>query len=477
MGQSVSLTNRQRSWMFVNIMITSISTSLLMTAINTALNPIAEEIGVSYETGQWLVSGYQLAMAIIMPLTAFLIRRVKTKDLYIFAIGLFLVGLVIDMVGNTFFILMVGRVLQALGNGIITSMTQVVILSIYPPEKKGTAMGWYGLAVAVAPVIAPTLGGFLVDLISWRAIFGFALIFTAIAFVMAFFVFKNALDTYKEKLDIVSFILSIFAFGGITLGLGNLASYGITNISVWLSLVVGIVAAVFFVIKQNKMEKAFLNVKVMKSKGYVIAVLSNMIMYAVVMGQGILIPYYFENIKGFTATISGLLILPGAAVNAVISPFAGRIYDKMGIENMALPSAIVMLISNLGLFFVGAGTPSAIIAVLYGLRCLAVGYLLMPMVTWGTSCVDKTLLSDATALLSSLRTIGGSLGSAVFSGIMTSVAASSAATYGANAEVHGFNISFICMSILPAILLVFAIIMFTAKKQSKDLHYTWKLNK
>ncbi len=467
MDTAISLSNKKRSWMFVNIMITSISTSLLMTAINTALTPISEDLGISYETGQWLVSGYQLAMAIVMPLTAFLIRRVKTKNLYVWGIGLFLIGLVIDLFGNSFYVLMLGRVFQACGNGIITSMTQVVILSIYPPERRGTAMGWYGLAVSVAPVIAPTLGGFLVDWINWRAIFGFALVITAIAFVMAICVFSNVLDTAKEKFDIVSFVLSIFAFGGFTFGLGNLATYGIKHISVWLALLIGIVAAVFFVLKQLKMDHPFLNVRVLKSKGYTISVVGNMIMYALVMGQGVLIPYYFQNIMGFTATISGLLILPGALVNAVASPFAGRIYDKFGIERMAVPSVIIMFLSNFGLFFIGNSTASvATTAVLYGCRCLSVGFLLMPMITWGTSCVNKALLSDATALLSSLRTIGGSLGSAVFSGIMTRIASTST-------EIHGFNVAFLIMSLMPALFLVVVSVMLDAKRKSKDLHYKY----
>ena len=162
------MTNRQKMLIFINIMITCIASSMLATALTTALPPIMEDFGLTIATGQWLTSGYSLAMGIMMPLTAFLITRFPTKRLYVTAIGLFIAGLLICVLAPSFPVMMVGRILQASGNGILTSMAQVILLTVFPEDKRGTIMGWYGLSVGAAPVIAPTLAGVLVDSFGWQ---------------------------------------------------------------------------------------------------------------------------------------------------------------------------------------------------------------------------------------------------------------------------------------------------------------------
>ena len=200
---------QRRTLIFLNILISCIASSMLSTALTTALSLISNDLQISVTTGQWITSGYSLAMGIIMPLTAFLITRFPTKKLYLSGIGIFLGGLLISFVSQNFYTMMIGRILQACGNGILMSMAQVVILTIYPVEQKGTIMGWYGLASGAAPVIAPTLAGILIDLISWRAIFLVVSIIMLLSFVMAFFVFDNILETTQKDFDGTSFILSI----------------------------------------------------------------------------------------------------------------------------------------------------------------------------------------------------------------------------------------------------------------------------
>ena len=148
------MTNKKKMLIFLNIMITCIASSMLATALTTALPPIMEDFGISVSTGQWMTSGYSLAMGIMMPLTAFLITRFPTKRLYLSAIGLFIAGLILCVIAPSFPIMMAGRILQAAGNGILTSMAQVILLTAFPKDQQGTIMGWYGLSVGAAPVIA-----------------------------------------------------------------------------------------------------------------------------------------------------------------------------------------------------------------------------------------------------------------------------------------------------------------------------------
>ncbi len=327
---------------------------MLSTAMTTALPPISADLSINVAAGQWLTSGYSLAMGIIMPLTAYLIRRFPTKRLYLGGILIFIAGLVISLFAGSFFIMMSGRILQACGNGILLSVAQVAILTIYPPEKKGTVMGWYGLASGAAPVIAPTLAGLLVDLIHWRAIFGLALIVMIIALIVAWFVFADVLETGSQTFDARSFILSVFAFGGLTLGIGNISTYG--------------------------------------------------------------------------------------------------------------PAPV----SNLGMYFLTLNMPVFVAAMYNVIRCIAIGCLMMPLITWGTSHVKPALVADATALLTSLRTIAGAIGSAVFVGIMSLVSSRSVSSYGEKAAIHGLNIAFLCMTAVALILLAVAVFLVQGKKTTES---------
>lgn len=462
MGKAVQITDRKRTLIFINIIVSCVATSMLTTALTTALTPICADLEISVSTGQWLTSGYSLALGIIMPLTAFLIRRFPTKVLYLTGVGLFLIGSVINMAAGAFAVMMAGRVLQACGNGLLLSMAQVVILTIYPAEKKGTVMGWYGLAIGVAPVIAPTFGGILVDLISWRAIFGFALIIMLISFIMACRVFENVLETCRKKFDTVSFLLSIFAFGGITLGIGNISDYGLAAPSACLPLTVGVAASAVFVYRQLHIQEPFLDIRILKTKEYALSVVGSMLLYFVMMGSSVIMPLYVQAVMGYSATASGLVTLPGSLAMAVFSPFAGRIFDKLGIKKLFVLGSFFMFVSNIGMYFITMNTPVYVSAVYNVIRCVAIGSLMMPLVTWGTSCVKNTLVADATALLTSFRTIAGAIGSAVFVGIMTFAADRAASSFGENAGMHGLNVTYLGMAVSS--LALFAIAVFLVKE-------------
>ncbi|MGN1166459.1 MAG: DHA2 family efflux MFS transporter permease subunit [Lachnospiraceae bacterium] len=434
---SVKLNEKQRMFIFINLMVTGIATSMLATAMTTALPPVVEYFGVSMTTGQWMTSGYSLAMGIVMPLTAFLIKKVLTRKLYISSIVCFIVGELICVIAPGFSIMMVGRVLQAIGNGILTSMGQVIILSIYPEEKKGTMMGWDGLAATAAPIIAPTIAGVLVDTVGWKYIFIYTMAVMLISLVMSVVNFSNVLELQDLDFDMLSFVLSIFAFGGITLGIGNIGTYGIANRMSLHPLIIGICGSVFFVYRQLRFEKAFLDIRILKKKEYSLAVISSMLLYLVMMGGSVLMPLYVQSVLGYSAVTSALVTLPGSVATAFINPFAGRIYDRIGIKKLYVVGSICLLISNVGMYFVTLSTPLIVAAIFNVIRNVSIGCLMMPLLTWGTSQVVKEKVADASSLLTSLRTVAGSIGSAVFVAIMSAVAISSEKSYGAAASMHG----------------------------------------
>mgnify|MGYP005768311097 FL=1 len=456
-SNKAELSSKKRTMIFICLVVSGIASSMLSTEMTTALPNVVEYFGISTSVGQWITSGYSLAMGMIMPLTAFLITRFPTKKLYLVGIGGFILGLLVSIFAGNFGIMMAGRILQACGNGVLMTAAQVIILTVYPVDKKGTMMGTYGLATTAAPVVAPTIAGLMIDAFGWKSIFYVALVILAVSFVISCFVFEDVLELQDKKFDVVSFVESIVGFGGITLGIGNISSFGLISVEGGLPLIIGAVVCALFILRQCGLEKPFLDVKILANRNYAVSVIASMVLYLVMMGSSVMMPLYVQSVMGYSAVVSGLVTLPGSLATAVVSPFAGNLYDRIGIKKIFVAGSAALIISNVGMYFLTMNTPLWTAAALNVIRNISIGSLMMPLLTWGTSNVHPQKVADASSLLTSLRTIAGSIGSAVFVGIMTAVSAASAAVYGDNALMHGMNVSFLWMAAGAVILFLISI--------------------
>lgn len=456
---------RTRRLLFVNLILTCIASAFLSTALTTALPPILTEFSIGAETGQWLSSGYSLAMAVMMPMTAFLITRFPARRLYLTALSIALAGLLICLLARNFPMLMAGRILQACSNGIATSMAQVILLTIYPKEQQGSVMGWYGLSIGAAPVVAPTIAGVFVDTAGWRLLFAvtFGILFCSL--IWAFFVFRDVLPTQAKRFDAVSFLLSGAAFGGVTLGIGRLSAAGLSPAAL-VPLGIGIVGGIVFVRRQLGQEQPFLDVRCFASRRFAAAVAGSMMLYLVMMGTSILLPLYVQRVMGYSATISGLITLPGSLGLAAVGPFAGRLYDRFGMRPLAVFGAAAMFLAAAGMAAVTLDTPLWVPVVLQIARCLGIGSVMMPFVTWGVSALETTRIAHGNALLASLRTTSGAIGMAVFVGIMTLSADMGAEAYGEAAAIHGVNTAFAVMAVPAAVMLACA--LFAGRQRKKE---------
>lgn len=456
-SNKAELSSKKRTKIFICLVVSGVASSMLSTAMTTALPNVVDYFGISTSVGQWITSGYSLAMGMIMPLTAFLITRFPTKKLYLVGIGGFILGLLVSIFAGNFGIMMAGRILQACGNGVLMTAAQVIILTVYPVDKKGTMMGTYGLATTAAPVVAPTIAGLMIDAFGWKSIFYVALVILAVSFVISCFVFEDVLELQDKKFDVVSFVESIVGFGGITLGIGNISSFGLISVEGGLPLIIGAVVCALFILRQCGLEKPFLDVKILANRNYAVSVIASMVLYLVMMGSSVMMPLYVQSVMGYSAVVSGLVTLPGSLATAVVSPFAGNLYDRIGIKKIFVAGSAALIISNVGMYFLTMNTPLWTAAALNVIRNISIGSLMMPLLTWGTSNVHPQKVADASSLLTSLRTIAGSIGSAVFVGIMTAVSAASAAVYGDNALMHGMNVSFLWMAAGAVILFLISI--------------------
>lgn len=346
------------------------------------------------------------------------------------------------------------------------SAAQVVILTVYPTEKKGTMMGTYGLVTTAAPIVAPTIAGLMIDAFGWKSIFYLVLVIMSLSFIFSAVVFADVLEIQNKKFDFLSFVESIFAFGGITLGIGNISSYRLLSIQAGLPLLVGLVVCALFIVRQCTLDKPFLDVKILGNRNYAVSVIASMVLYLVMMGSSVMMPLYVQSVMGYSAVVSGLVTLPGSLATALASPFAGKLYDKMGIKKIFVTASAALLVSNFGMGFLCMNTPLWVAAALNVIRNTAIGSLMMPLLTWSTSIVSAKKVADASSLLTSFRTIAGAIGSAVFVGIMTSVSVSTAAVYGDKALMHGMNVSYLWMTAGSLLLLLIAV--FGVRRKTAD---------
>ncbi|WP_373264380.1 DHA2 family efflux MFS transporter permease subunit [Hungatella hathewayi] len=450
-----------RSRIFIVLLLSCIISSTIQTALNTALTPIMQQMNVSAGTAGWLASSYSLVMGVMVLATAYLIRRFPSRPLYLCFMGVFSLGLGLAATAASFPVLLLGRILQAIGCGLLMSLTQVVILSAYPEKERGSIMGIYGLAVCAAPVLAPTLAGVIIDLAGWQMIFWGALVLSLIVMAAGFLFMKNVTSNEVITFDTLSMILCSAGFSGLVLGFGNWSSHRLFSLPVLGAVAIGILFLLLFSLRQIKMERPFLNLTIFTNREFRLAVIASMLLYCGMMAVSTLLPLYNQSLRGFSATVSGLITMPGSLMTAVISPFAGKLYDKIGIRKLYVSGASLIFGGHFALCFLTDTTPAALIAALFLIRQCGIGMLMMTTVTWGMSTLDRKYISDGTAVISSLRTIAGAMGSALFISLMT------AAGQGrSGATLTGIRTAFGGVTVISLVILVLAVWKIGAKDRN-----------
>src|SRR5699024_7287960 len=286
-------------------------TILNQTLLGTALPPIMKDLNLSESTAQWLQSVFMLVNGIMIPVTAFLIDKFTTRKLFLTAMGLFTIGTFIAAISPDFTILMVGRILQASGAGIMMPLMQTILFLIVPVNRRGTAMGLFGLVIAFAPAIGPSLSGWLVDQFPWRSVFYVILPIAIIDIIAAYYLLKNVTEQKNPRLDILSVILSTIGFGGILYGFSTAGDAGWLSPQVILTIIIGIISLYWFITRQLKLDEPLLEFRVFKHGTFTLATALGMVVFAAMIGTNVILPLYMQNMIGFSALKSGLVLLPG----------------------------------------------------------------------------------------------------------------------------------------------------------------------
>lgn len=450
--------------------------TLNQTLLNVALSNLMDVFHVSATTVQWISTGFMLVNGILIPITAYLMKRFTTRQLFISSMLFLLIGSIICAAAPNFSMLLAGRMIQAAGAGIIMPLMMSVVLAVFPVEKRGSAMGLLGLAMIFAPAIGPTLAGFVIEYHSWRWLFiGIAPLVT-IVILLALKYLVNVSQTSKSKLDVVSVLLSTVGFGLILYGFSSAGSKGWGDLIVVLSLVIGIVVTALFCLRQMKSDDPMLSLSVFKNKIFTLTSLINVLITMMMYADMILLPIYLQKGRGFTAFDAGLLLLPGALVNAFMSPITGKLYDRFGAKPLFIIGLLFIIPSMWAVTDLSQSTTYMYLMI--RTICLRIGlsFITMPLNTAGLNALPKQLGMHGSAVNNTVRQIAGAIGTAVVITIYTVQATSHAATVMQEnpsttaellkslASILGASDAYYFMMILAIVALVITLFMPMKKK-------------
>ncbi|HDP4561366.1 TPA: DHA2 family efflux MFS transporter permease subunit [Staphylococcus aureus] len=392
---------------------------LNQTLLNVALPKINAEFNISASTGQWLMTGFMLVNGILIPITAYLFNKYSYRKLFLVALVLFTIGSLICAISMNFPIMMVGRVLQAIGAGVLMPLGSIVIITIYPPEKRGAAMGTMGIAMILAPAIGPTLSGYIVQNYHWNVMFYGMFIIGIIAILIGFVWFKLYQYTTNPKADIPGIIFSTIGFGALLYGFSEAGNKGWGSVEIETMFAIGIIFIILFVIRELRMKSPMLNLEVLKFPTFTLTTIINMVVMLSLYGGMILLPIYLQNLRGFSALDSGLLLLPGSLIMGLLGPFAGKLLDTIGLKPLAIFGIAVMTYATWELTKLNMDTPYMTIMGIYVLRSFGMAFIMMPMVTAAINALPGRLASHGNAFLNTMRQLAGSIGTAILVTVMT----------------------------------------------------------
>lgn len=419
MVANVELTTRRRNFIVAVMLISAFVAILNQTLLNTALPSIMRELNINESTSQWLVTGFMLVNGVMIPLTAYLMDRIKTRPLYLAAMGTFLLGSIVAALAPNFGVLMLARVIQAMGAGVLMPLMQFTLFTLFSKEHRGFAMGLAGLVIQFAPAIGPTVTGLIIDQASWRVPFIIIVGIALVAFIFGLISISSYNEVKYTKLDKRSVMYSTIGFGLMLYAFSSAGDLGFTSPIVIGALIISMVIIYLFIRRQFNISNALLNLRVFKNRTFALCTISSMIIMMSMVGPALLIPLYVQNSLSLSALLSGLVIMPGAIINGIMSVFTGKFYDKYGPRPLIYTGFTILTITTIMLCFLYTDTSYTYLIVVYAIRMFSVSLLMMPINTTGINSLRNEEISHGTAIMNFGRVMAGSLGTALMVTLMS----------------------------------------------------------
>lgn len=436
--------------------------------LTAALPAIMEEFSVDATLGQLLTTAYIYVLGITSAMTAFLITRFNSRLLFLAALGFFVLGCVFAIVSPNYPCLLASRCLQAIGNGILMPLIQTVAVAIYPKERRGFALGLVGMVIAFAPVLGPTLSGAITDLWGWKSIFMILGCLGGIAWVAAFFTVADVVEHAMVRFDVKSSALFVGGLVCLMLGITSAEQIGVYSWASYVPVLAAVLLLMAFVRRQLSMEKPLLQMRLFASKHFFLGVgLVAMAQIGVIAGT-LQVPLYVQEIHGMSALQSGLILFPGAILNALLSAPVGNFYDKHGMRISATVGLCLMGVGTFAFVLFDERTSAIVISGLYAVRMVGLTFLVMPMTAYALEKLTGGDVAHGTAIVNTVRQVAGSIGSSFMVSMMAVATAQldpGAPTASSGLSMAGFHASFGLQTALIVFTIIVVLMVVRPKKR------------
>ncbi len=391
------------------------------TLLNIALTELMDVFQVKPTTVQWMATGFMLVMGVLMPISALLIQWFTTRQMFLGVMSIFLIGTTISACAFSFPMLLTGRMIQAAGTGLLIPVIMNALLLLYRPEVSGRIMGIFGLVLMFAPALGPTLSGVIVDLLGWRWLFIIVIPFALFSIIFGWKFLQNVGEVTRPKVDILSILLSSIGIGGMVYAFSSAGETeaGFSSPTFIWVLAISVISITLFVIRQLRLEEPLLDVRVFKYKSYARGIILFIIVIMAMFASEIVMPMYLQGPMEYSAKVAGLLLLPGAILNGLLSPIMGTLFDKFGPRKLIIPGTLVLV--GVMIFFsnVSPAMPIWSFVLVYIVLMVSISAIMMPSQTNALNELPKNLYPHGTAISNTLQPISGALGVSVFVSIMT----------------------------------------------------------
>ena len=422
----------RRNSLVINLMLVATFVVFLNeTIMGVALPRLMEDLRITASTAQWLSTAFMLTMAVVIPITGFLIQRFTTRSIFIAAMSLFSAGTLIAAVAPGFEILLAGRIVQASGTAIMLPLLMTTVMTLVPPATRGKTMGNISIVMSLAPAIGPTVSGLILSVFEWRWIFILVLPIAIGALVLGGMRVQNVTEPKKTPLDVLSVVLSAFAFGGLIFGLSSIgeAAAGHVLIAPWIPLTIGGISLVAFVARQialQRNDRALLDLRTFRSRGFSVSIVLMIIVMATLFGTIILLPIYMQDVLLLSPLNTGLMLLPGSLLMGIAGPFIGRLYDKVGPRPLVVPGAIWVSLVLWSMTMFSETTPVPLVLAAHIALSLGLAFMFTPLFTSALGALTPNLYSHGSATIGTVQQVAGAAGTALFIALMTAGAVAGA---------------------------------------------------
>ncbi|MEQ8447723.1 MAG: MDR family MFS transporter [Pelagibacterium sp.] len=459
--------NTARNRLVIGLLLVSAFVVILNeTIMSVAIPHLMADLEISASAAQWLTSAFMLTMAVVIPITGYLLQRLNTRPVFILAMSAFSAGTLLSGVAPGFEVLLVGRIIQACGTAIMMPLLMTTIMNLVPPESRGRTMGNISIVISVAPALGPTIGGFILEHLEWRWMFYLVLPIALGALALGATKIQNVTTPTKAPLDVLSIILSALGFGGLVYGLSSLggdASHGggTSMFPAWVPVVVGVIGLGLFITRQFALQKrdaALLDLRTFGTPVFTVSVIMMAISMMAMFGSLILLPIYMQNVLGLDASQTGLTLLPGGLVMGLMAPFVGRLFDRFGPTVLIVPGTVLVSGVLWGMTTLNQFTSIYFILGLHITLSLGLALMFTPLFTSSLGSLPRHLYSHGSAVIGTIQQVAGAAGIALFVSLMTLRAADLVADGidAVPAMSQGIQLAFLCGAIISMFAIVAA---------------------